>query len=156
MYLKKLLRISFLFTMLTIASNTYAGSGIWGGEDASTNTSTNSLSNSSFGTNSSSSNNSKINTSSNRFGSSPISSGSNFKTGYSSSTKNTSKFNRSINKVKSWILLHVFGIKKRNSGGNTINGSFPSVPIDGGLGLLLLGAAAFGINKLRRNNETAL
>ena len=115
MYSKKLLKISFLFTMLTIASNAYAGSGTWGGD----NTSTNGLSNSTFGTTSSNASNSSVNTSNNRFGSSPISSGSNFKTGYSSNTKKTSKFNRSINKVKSWILLNIFGIKKRNTSGNT-------------------------------------
>ena len=37
---------------------------------------------------------------------------------------------------------------KCNGGGST-----PSVPLDGGLGFLMLGAAAFGVKKLRRKKD---
>ena len=43
-----------------------------------------------------------------------------------------------------------------NKGHNGNNGNKPShdaVPLDGGLGFLLLGAAAFGVKKLRENKN---
>ena len=42
----------------------------------------------------------------------------------------------------------IFIVKKHGGGGST-----PSVPLDGGLGVLVLGAAAFGVRKLRGNNN---
>jgi hypothetical protein len=40
-----------------------------------------------------------------------------------------------------------------SSDGSSDGGSNDSIPLDGGLGILILGAAAFGIKKLRGNKE---
>ncbi|MEN3322129.1 hypothetical protein VP395_00180 [Mariniflexile soesokkakense] len=53
--------------------------------------------------------------------------------------------------ISSIIHTHSLGCGHNGFGGISGGGSSDSVPLDGGLGVLLVGAAAFGVKKLREN-----
>lgn len=62
--------------------------------------------------------------------------------------KNTFDYKNDKSKSK-----NKFNKKNKHKGNKGGKNKPTSVPIDGGLGFLLVGAAAFGVKKLRNNNE---
>ena len=131
----KLFKLITVLLIISFSNVTYAGDGLWGEN--------------SFGSSNSTSSNSNAHNSisNNRFGTSNASSNE------ANSTITYKKENKGIKK----ILNKIFGIKFKSKTSKIKKGDLShdpsSVPVDGELGLLLLGAAAFGYKKLRGKNK---